>query len=114
MIAPWVLDEPVNRDAFETLVGGVLVPTLTPGDGVIVDNLSTHKRPRVREMIGAAGAGLRYLPPYSPNFNPVEHAFARLKALLRRAAERTVDRLWLASGRIVFTPAGRGNYLANS
>jgi transposase len=107
MIAPWVLDGPINRDAFETWVGRVLVPTLTPGDVVIMDNLSSHKGPRVREMIEAAGAELRYLPPYSPDFNPIENAFARLKALLRKAAERTVDRLWAAIGRIVdlFTPA---------
>jgi transposase len=93
MIAPWVLDGPINRDAFETWVGRVLVPTLTPGDVVIMDNLSSHKGPRVREMIEAAGAELRYLPPYSPDSNPIENAFAKLKALLRKAAERTVDRL---------------------
>ena len=116
MIAPWVLDGPINRDAFETWVGGVLVPTLTPGDVVIMDNLSSHKGPRVRQMIEAAGAELRYLPPYSPDFNPIENAFARLKALLRKAAERTIDRLWAAIGRIVdlFTPAECRNYFANA
>jgi len=116
MIAPWVLDGPINRDAFETWIGRVLVPTLTPGDVVIMDNLSSHKGPRVREMIKAAGAELRYLPPYSPDFNPIENAFARLKALLRKAAERTVDRLWAAIGRIVdlFTPAECRNYFANA
>lgn len=116
MIAPWVLDGPINRDAFETWVGRVLVPTLTPGDVVIMDNLSSHKGPRVREMIEAAGAELRYLPPYSPDFNPIENAFARLKALLRKAAERTVDRLWATIGRIVdlFTPAECRNYFANA
>lgn len=116
MIAPWVLDGPINRDAFETWVGRVLVPTLTPGDVVIMDNLSSHKGPRVREMIEAAGAELRYLPPYSPDFNPIENAFARLKALLRKAAERTIDRLWAAIGRIVdlFTPAECRNYFAHA
>ena len=116
MIAPWVLDGPINRDAFETWVGRVLVQTLTPGDVVIMDNLSSHKGPRVREMIEAAGAELRYLPPYSPDFNPIENAFARLKALLRKAAERTVDRLWATIGRIVdlFTPAECRNYFANA
>jgi transposase len=116
MIAPWVLDGPINRDAFETWVGRVLVPTLMPGDVVIMDNLSSHKGPRVREMIEAVGAELRFLPPYSPDFNPIENAFARLKALLRKAAERTVDRLWAAIGRIVdlFTPAECRNYFANA
>jgi transposase len=116
MVAPWVLDGPINRNAFETFVGQVLVPTLTPGDVVIMDNLSSHKGPRVREMIEGAGAELRYLPPYSPDFNPIENAFARLKALLRKAAERTVDRLWAAIGRIVdlFTPAECRNYFANA
>lgn len=81
-----------------------------------MDNLSSHKGPRVRQMIAAAGAELRYLPPYSPDFNPIENAFARLKALLRKAAERTVDGLWAAIGRIVdlFTPAECRNYFANA
>lgn len=116
MIAPWVLDGPINRDAFETWVGKVLVPTLTPGDIVIMDNLSSHKGPRVRELIEAAGAELRYLPPYSPDFNPIENAFAKLKALLRKAAERTVDGLWAAIGRFVdlFTPTECRNYFANA
>jgi transposase len=92
-IAPFVLDGPINRDAFETYVAKVLVPELRPGDIVVMDNLSSHKGPRVREMIQAAGASLRYLPPYSPDFNPIENAFAKLKALLRKAAERTVDGL---------------------
>lgn len=116
MIAPWVLDGPINRDAFETWVGKVLVPTLTQGDVVIMDNLSSHKGPRVRELIEAAGAELRYLPPYSPDFNPIENAFAKLKALLRKAAERTVDGLWAAIGRFVdlFTPTECRNYFANA
>ena len=100
-IAPWVLDGPINRDAFETYVAKVLVPELRPGDIVVMDNLSSHKGPRVREMIEAAGAELRYLPPYSPDFNPIENAFAKLKALLRKAAERTIDGLWAAIGRII-------------
>ena len=75
-IAPWTLDGLVNRLAFETYVAKVLVPDLRPGDIVIMDNLSSHKGPKVREMIEAAGAGLRYLPPYSPDFNPIENAFA--------------------------------------
>jgi len=114
MIAPFVLDGPINKDAFETYVAKVLVPELRPGDIVIMDNLSSHKGPRVREMIEAANAGLLYLPPYSPDFNPIENAFSKLKAHLRKAAERTVDGLWAAIGRIIdtFTPAQCRNYFA--
>jgi transposase len=100
-IAPWVLDGPINRDAFETYVAKVLLPELRPGDVVVMDNLSSHKGPRVREMIDAIGAELRYLPPYSPDFNPIEMAFSKPKALLRKAAERTVSGLWSAIGRII-------------
>jgi transposase len=114
MIAPFVLDGPINKDAFETYVAKVLVPELRPGDIVIMDNLSSHKGPRVREMIEAANAGLLYLPPYSPDFNPIENAFSKLKAHLRKAAERSVDGLWAAIGRIIdtFTPAECTNYFA--
>ena len=94
MISPFVLSGPINRAAFETYVEKVLVPELHPGDIVIMDNLSSHKGPRVRAMIGAAGAELLFLPPYSPNFNPIENAFAKLKAMLRKAAERTVAGLF--------------------
>jgi transposase len=89
----------------------VLVPDLRPGDVVIMDNLSSHKGPRVRALIEAAGATLLFLPPYSPDFNPIENAFAKLKALLRKAAERTVEGLWAAIRRIAdtFTPAECAN-----
>ena len=97
-IAPFVLDGPINRVAFEAYVEQILAPELRPGDIVIMDNLSSHKGPRVRELIEAAGAGLHYLPPYSPDFNPIENAFAKLKALLRKAAQRTVEGLWTAIG----------------
>jgi transposase len=112
--APFVLDGPINRIAFETYVEKVLVPELEPGDIVIMDNLSSHKGPKVRELIEAAGATLRFLPPYSPDFNPIENAFAKLKAHLRKAAERTVDGLWNAIGRIIdlFTPDECRNYFA--
>ena len=96
MIAPFVLSGPINRDAFEAYVDSVLVPELRPGDIVVMDNLSSHKGPKVREMIEDAGAELRFLPPYSPDFNPIENAFSKLKAMLRKAAERTVDGLWTA------------------
>jgi transposase len=111
-IAPWVLDGPINRDAFETYVAKVLIPELRHGDVVVMDNLSSHKGPRVRQLIEAAGAQLRYLPPYSPDFNPIENAFAKLKALLRKAAERTVDGLRSAIGRIIdlFPPGECTNY----
>ena len=112
--APFVLDGAMNRHAFETYVAKVLVPELRPGDVVIMDNLSSHKGPRVRELIEGAGASLRYLPPYSPDFNPVENAFAKLKALLRGTAARTIEALWAAIGRLVdtFTPAECSNYFA--
>jgi len=114
MIAPFVLDGPINRLAFETYVAKVLIPELRPGDLVIMDNLSSHKGPRVREMIEAAGVELRYLPPYSPDFNPIENAFAKLKAFLRKAAERTMDGLWRAIGRLIdqITPAESANMFA--
>lgn len=114
MTSPFVLSGPINRVAFETYVEKVLVPELRPGDIVIMDNLSSHKGPRVRSMIETAGAELLYLPPYSPDFNPIENAFAKLKAMLRKAAERTVEGLWDAIGRIIdtFTPAECANYFA--
>jgi transposase len=114
IVAPFVLDGPINRHAFETYVARVLVPELRPGDLVVMDNLSSHKGPRVRKLIEAAGASLRYLPPYSPDFNPIENAFAKLKALLRKAAERTVGALWDRIGLILnaFTSAECANYFA--
>jgi transposase len=116
MVAPFVLDGPINRVAFETYVEKVLLPELRPGDIVVMDNLPSHKGPRVREMIRAVGAELLFLPPYSPDFNPIENAFAKLKALLRKAAERTVEGLWNAIGRILdtFTPTECANYFANA
>ena len=88
------LDGAVNRDAFEAFVEKVLVPTLSPGDTVVMDNLSSHKGPRVRELLEGAGASVLYLPPYSPDLNPIEPAFAKLKQLLRSAGPRTADALW--------------------
>jgi transposase len=114
MVAPFVLDGPINRNAFETYVEKVLLPELRPGDVVIMDNLSSHKGPNVRAMIEAAGASLLYLPPYSPDFNPIENAFAKLKALLRKAAQRSLEELWSAIGRFIpcFTPTECENYFA--
>lgn len=92
----------------------MLVPELVTGDVVVMDNLSSHKGPRVRAMIEAAGASLLYVPPYSPGFNPIEDAFAALKALLRKAGERTVEGSWTVVGRLidVFTPQEYANYFA--
>ena len=116
MVAPWVLDGPVNGDAFTTYVARVLVPELRPGDIAIMDNLSSHKAPAVRQAIEAAGATLLFLPPYSPDFNPIEQAFSKLKAHLRKAAERTIHGLWDAIGRILdlYSPQECANYFANA
>lgn len=103
MIAPFALSGPINRDAFEAHVERVLVPELRPGDLVVMDNLSSHKGPKVRALIEAAEAPLLFLPPRSPDFNPIENACAKPKALLRKAAERTVAGPWNAIGRIVGT-----------
>ena len=115
MVAPFVLDGPINADAFEVYVEKILVPDLRPGDIVVMDNLSSHKRPSIRAMIEAAGAELRFLPPYSPDFNPIEKAFSKLKALLRKAAERTVGALWDAIGRFVdlYAPTECRNYFTS-
>ena len=111
-IAPWGLNGPINADAFETYVEKVLVPELRKGHTVVMDNLSSHKGSRVRTLIEAAGAQLRYLPPYSPDLNPIENAFSKLKALLRKAAERTMDGLWAQIGRLLdlFLPDECKNY----
>jgi len=103
MVAPMVLDGPINGDWFEAYVTQVLVPELRPDDIVIMDNLSSHKRAAVKEKIEAVGATLRFLPPYSPDFNPIEKAFSHLKAMLRKAGERTAHGLWDLIGRLVDT-----------
>ncbi len=107
-----VIDGPINGDAFQAYVDHVLVPELKQDDIVVMDNLSSHKGAGVRAAIEAAGAKLLYLPPYSPDFNPIKNAFSKLKALLRAAAERTVDGLWNAIGRCLdcFEPAECANY----
>jgi transposase len=92
--APFVIDEPMNATIFLAYLEQCLVPTLKPGDIVVMDNLSAHKNEKVRQIIEAAGAELRYLPPYSPDLNPIEQAFAKLKAHLRKAAERSIAALW--------------------
>jgi transposase len=116
IIAPWVLDGPINRDAFETYVEKVLVPELPQDAIVIMDNLSSHKGPRIREMIEAAGATLLYLPPYSPDLNPIEQLFAKLKHLVRKAEPRTIEATWRKLGDLLdlFSPAECANYLSNA
>ena len=99
--APMVLDGAMDGKAFLAYVQQVLVPTLKDGDLVVMDNLASHKRAGVRESIEAAGARLLYLPPYSPDLNPIELAFSKLKSLLRTSAERTVDALWSRIGQLL-------------
>jgi transposase len=116
IIAPLVLDGPMTGEAFRAYVEQFLVPTLSKGDVVVMDNLGAHKVAGVREAIAAAGASILYLPPYSPDLNPIEQAFAKLKALLRKAAARTREALWGAIEQVLdsFSPAECRNYLANS
>jgi transposase len=115
LVAPMVLGGPIDGAAFRAYVDRVLVPEPRPGDVAVMDNLGSHKGPGVRAAIEAAGAGLLHLPPYSPDFNPIEeNAFAKLKSALREAAERSVDGLWGAIGRILdtSTPAECANHFA--
>ena len=112
--APMLLDGPMNGATFKAYVEQVLVPDLNPGDIVVMDNLPAHKVAGIRQAIEAAGVTLLYLPPYSPDFNPIEMAFSKLKALLRKAAARTKDDLWdaIASAIDAFTPTECKNYFA--
>jgi transposase len=114
LAAPMILDGPMDGSAFRAYVTQVLVPELAPGDTVIMDNLPAHKVRGVRNAIEAAGAKLIYLPPYSPDFNPIEMAFAKLKAFLRAAAARTIPDLWdaLKNALDAFTPNECRNYFS--
>jgi transposase len=116
MSAPCVFDGAINGARFLAWIEQALVPTLRPGDIVVLDNLRAHKVKGVRTAIEAAGAKLLYLPPYSPDFNPIEQAFAKLKALLRTAARRTVEALWRTIGHALdaFSPAECARYLAHA
>jgi len=111
--APFVIDQPMSGDIFLAYLRRCLVPTLTAGDIVVMDNLPAHKIAQVRRIIEAAGAKLLYLPPYSPDLNPIEQVFAKLKALLRNAAERTIDTLWPRIGTLLdaFDAQECANYL---
>lgn len=110
--APMLLEGPMDGDAFLAYVEQVLIPSLTIGDVVIMDNLPAHKVTGVREAIQAAGANLFYLPPYSPDLNPIEMAFSKFKAYMRAAAARTLDSLWTAAAQAIdqFTPNECANY----
>ena len=114
--APWVLDGPMNGASCRPYVEQGLGPTLGPGDIVIMDNLGSHKGCPIRTAIRAAGARLLFLPPYSPDLNPIEQVFAKLKHLLRKAAERTVQATWQRIGQLLdhFSPNECANYLVNS
>ena len=114
MTAPMVLDGPMNGAWFLAYVQQVLAPTLKPGDVVIMDNLAAHKSTPIRDAIEAVGARLLFLPPYSPDLNPIENAFAKLKALLRKAAARSIEQLWDAIARIIqtYSPRECANYFA--
>jgi transposase len=101
IIAPLVLDGPMTGITFRAYVEQFLTPALRPGDVVVLDNLAAHKVDGVRQAIAAAGASLLYLPPYSPDLNPIEQLFAKLKALLRKAATRTKGELWSTIGRLL-------------
>lgn len=114
--APCVFDGPINGESFRAYVEQVLVPTLRIGDVVVIDNLGSHKGKAVRAAIRAAGAHLIFLPPYSPDLNPIEQVFAKLKTMLRKAQERTVESVWKKIGTLLpaFEPAECANYFRNS
>jgi transposase len=116
VIAPCVLDGAMTGEVFRAYVEQMLAPSLRPGDVVVMDNLPAHKVAGVHQAIRAVGASLLYLPSYSPDLNPIEQLFAKLKALLRKAAARTKDALWTTIGTLLdaFTPAECRNYLVNA
>lgn len=116
LVAPFILEGPMNGEAFRVYVEKILVPALTPDDIVVMDNLPAHKVEGVRKMIAGAGAELRLLPAYSPDLNPIELAFSQLKSHLRKAAERNVPELWDRIGQCLdqITPQACANYFAEA
>ena len=116
LIAPWVVDKPMTRAIFESYVETQLAPTLKPGDVVILDNLASHKSDKARAILKERGAWFLFLPPYSPDLNPIEKVFAKLKTLLRKAQERSVEATWKRIGCLLdtFPPSECANYLRNS
>jgi transposase len=115
-IAPLVVDGAMTSELFAAYVERVLVPELSPGDVVVLDNLSCHRQGAVRALIEGAGCRVEYLPAYSPDYNPIEMAFSKLKRLLRQAAARTVEALWQAIGRLLdrFSPQECANYIRHA
>ena len=113
LTAPWIIDQPMTKQVFETYVETQLAPVLNPGDVVILDNLPGHKSDKAAEILKKRGAWFLFLPPYSPDLNPIEMAFAKLKAHLRRIGARTIDDLWRAVGNIcdLYTPEECSNFL---
>jgi len=116
LTAPCVFDGPINGECFRAYVHQQLVPTLRSGDIVIMDNLGSHKSAAIRRAIKAAGARLWFLPPYSPDLNPIEQAFAKIKHWMRHAQRRTIEDTWQAIGQLIqtITPQEYENYLANA
>jgi len=114
--APCVIDGPINGEGFRAYVEQILLPTLKPNDIVIIDNLGSHKGGSVRAAIRSAGARLLFLPPYSPDLNPIEQVFAKMKTLLRKAQERTVEALWRRIGSLLdrFPAHECANYFRNA
>ena len=116
LTAPCVIDGPINGLTFQAYVEQILVPTLQPGDMVIIDNLGSHKGKAIRHAIERAGAFLLYLPPYSPDLNPIEQVFAKLKAMLRKTAARSLEVLWATVGTLLehFSPQECARYFSNA
>lgn len=114
LTAPWVIDGPMNADIFEQYIKTQLAPTLNKGDVVVLDNLPAHKRASIRRVVAKRGAWLLFLPPYSPDFNPIELAFSKFKAHMKRLKPRTVDDLWKAAGKVcdLFKPEECRNFFA--
>ena len=114
--APWFIEGPIDGVSFRTYVEKVLLPVLRPGDIVVLDNLGSHRSKAVRQLIRSVGAKLFFLPKYSPDLNPIEQVFAKLKLLLRKAAERSIDASWKRIGSLLdnFPPPECANYLRNS
>ncbi len=116
LAAPCVFDGPINGQSFRAYVEQILLPTLKPGDIVIMDNLGSHKAAIIRQLIKAAGARLWFLPPYSPDLNPIEQAFAKIKHWMRMAQKRTIEETWRHIGSLIhtITPNECANYLNNA
>lgn len=114
--APWVIDGPINGELFLLYVEKVLAPTLSPGDIVVLDNLGSHKAKAARAAVRARGARLIFLPPYSPDLNPIEQVFSKLKHMIRNAQPRDVHATWRTVGQLLdrFSPAECSNYIANA